>query len=386
MHKERFKYLNQKFLNNNISESELTEYFGMLEQHEDLFYESLDQLQDIDQGTGFNKEQVFQKIIQHEGFQDHAKTRRLVPYKWIAVACSIALVLGFIFYPEDNVREGLVHETPMVQQQTRTAGINNGKTAIQLADGTRLDINDIDKQEVSYHGVVLSKINGDLIRVQMDEQNIANPIAFHEFNTPKGTSYSLELPDGSTVQLNSGSSLKLKSDFNKQTREVSLSGEAYFDVAHNKNKPFKVKTKDYQIQVLGTQFNVKSYPQLTQTKTSLVNGSVEVNTAAKALKLVPGEQARAGKSIQLTKGKANFREDLAWRDGYFRFNNASIEDIMSDISTWYNITDIRYELNTDERFTGSIVRSRSLEEVLTAMEKIADLKFDMKEGRVIVRN
>ncbi len=358
----------------------------MLEQHEDLFYESLDQLQDIDQGTGFNKEQVFQKIIQHEGFQDHAKTRRLVPYKWIAVACSIALVLGFIFYPEDNVREGLVHETPMVQQQTRTAGINNGKPAIQLADGTRLDINDIDKQEVSYHGVVLSKINGDLIRVQMDEQNIANPIAFHEFNTPKGTSYSLELPDGSTVQLNSGSSLKLKSDFNKQTREVSLNGEAYFDVAHNKNKPFKVKTKDYQIQVLGTQFNVKSYPQLTQTKTSLVNGSVEVNTAAKALKLVPGEQARAGKSIQLTKGKANFREDLAWRDGYFRFNNASIEDIMSDISTWYNITDIRYELNTDERFTGSIVRSRSLEEVLKAMEKIADLKFDMKEGRVIVRN
>ncbi|GEM66793.1 iron dicitrate transporter FecR [Sphingobacterium mizutaii NBRC 14946 = DSM 11724] len=386
MHKERFKYLNQKFLNNNISESELTEYFDMLEQHEDLFYESLDQLQDIDQGTGFNKEQVFQKIIQHEGFLDHAKTRRLGPYKWIAVACSIALVLGFIFYPEDNAREGLVHETPMVQQQTRTAGINNGKTAIQLADGTRLDINDIDKQEVSYHGVVLSKINGDLIRVQMDEQNIANPIAFHEFNTPKGTSYSLELPDGSTVQLNSGSSLKLKSDFNKQTREVSLSGEAYFDVAHNKNKPFKVKTKDYQIQVLGTQFNVKSYPQLTQTKTSLVNGSVEVNTAAKALKLVPGEQARAGKSIQLTKGKANFREDLAWRDGYFRFNNASIEDIMSDISTWYNITDIRYELNTDERFTGSIVRSRSLEEVLTAMEKIADLKFDMKEGRVIVRN
>lgn len=386
MHKERFKYLNQKFLNNNISESELTEYFNLLEQHEDLFYESLDQLPDIDHETEFNNEQVFQKIIQHEEFQDHAKSKRLVPYKWIAVACSIALVLGFIFYPRDNEKEELVLETPTVQQEARIASINNSNTAIQLADGTRLDINDIDKQEVSYHGVVLSKINKDLIRVRMDEVHISDPIAFHEFNTPKGTSYSLELPDGSTVQLNSGSSLKLKSDFNKQTREVNLSGEAYFDVAHNKNKPFKVQTKDYQIQVLGTQFNVKSYPQLTQTKTSLVKGSVEVNTAAKALKLVPGEQAKAGKSIQLSKGKANFREDLAWRDGYFRFSNASIKDIMSDISTWYNITDIRYELNTDERFTGSIVRSRSLKEVLTAMEKIANLKFDMKEGRVIVRN
>ncbi|MGV6943496.1 FecR family protein [Sphingobacterium kyonggiense] len=386
MHKERFKYLNQKFLNNNISESELTEYFNLLEQHEDLFYESLDQLPDIDQETEFNNEQVFQKIIQHEEFQDHAKTKRLIPYKWIAVACSIALVLGFIFYPQDNAKEELVHETPTAQQETSAASTNSHNTAIQLADGTRLDIKDIDKQEVSYHGVVLSKINKDLIRVRMDEQHISDPIAFHEFNTPKGTSYSLELPDGSTVQLNSGSSLKLKSDFNRQSREVNLSGEAYFDIAHNKNKPFKVQTKDYQIQVLGTQFNVKSYPQLTQTKTSLVKGSVEVNTAAKALQLVPGEQAKAGKSIQLSKGKANFREDLAWRDGYFRFNNASIKDIMSDISTWYNITDIRYELNTDERFTGSIVRSRSLKEVLTAMEKIANLKFDMKEGRVIVRN
>lgn len=386
MHKERFKYLNQKFLNNNISESELTEYFNLLEQHEDLFYESLDQLPNIDQDAEFDNEQVFQKIIQHEEFQDHAKTKRLIPYKWIAVACSIAFVLGFIFYPKDKAKEELVHETPTVQQESTKFSINSTNTAIQLADGTRLDINDIDKQEVSYHGVVLSKINKDLIRVQMDEQHIADPIAFHEFNTPKGTSYSLELPDGSTVQLNSGSSLKLKSDFNKKSREVNLSGEAYFDVAHNKNKPFKVQTKDYQIQVLGTQFNVKSYPQLTQTKTSLVKGSVEVNTAAKALKLVPGEQAKAGKSIQLSKGKANFREDLAWRDGYFRFNNASIKDIMSDISTWYNITDIRYELNTDERFTGSIVRSRSLKEVLTAMEKIANLKFDMKEGRVIVRN
>ena len=386
MHKERFKYLNQKFLNNNISESELTEYFNLLEQHEDLFYESLDQLPDIDQETVFNNEQVFQKIIQHEEFQDHAKTKRLVPYKWIAVACSIALVLGFIFYPKDKAKDELVLEAPVVQQEITKPSINSTNTAIQLADGTRLDINDIDKQEVSYHGVVLSKINKDLIRVRMDEQHIADPIAFHEFNTPKGTSYSLELPDGSTVQLNSGSSLKLKSDFNKQSREVNLSGEAYFDVAHNKNKPFKVQTKDYQIQVLGTQFNVKSYPQLAQTKTSLVKGSVEVNTAAKALKLIPGEQAKAGKSIQLSKGKANFREDLAWRDGYFRFNNASIKDIMSDISTWYNISDIRYELNTDERFTGSIVRSRSLKEVLTAMEKIANLKFDMKEGRVIVRN
>jgi len=386
VHKERFKYLNQKFLNNNISESELTEYINLLEQHEDLFYESLDQLPDIDQETVFNNEQVFQKIIQHEEFQDHAKTKRLVPYKWIAVACSIALVLGFIFYPKDKAKDELVLEAPVVQQEITKPSINSTNTAIQLADGTRLDINDIDKQEVSYHGVVLSKINKDLIRVRMDEQHIADPIAFHEFNTPKGTSYSLELPDGSTVQLNSGSSLKLKSDFNKQSREVNLSGEAYFDVAHNKNKPFKVQTKDYQIQVLGTQFNVKSYPQLAQTKTSLVKGSVEVNTAAKALKLIPGEQAKAGKSIQLSKGKANFREDLAWRDGYFRFNNASIKDIMSDISTWYNISDIRYELNTDERFTGSIVRSRSLKEVLTAMEKIANLKFDMKEGRVIVRN
>src|SRR5690606_29155012 len=179
------------------------------------------------------------------------------------------------------------------------------------------------------------------------------------------------LPDGTKVFLNSGSIFKISSDFNEQNRKSELSGEAFFEVAHNPQKPFLVKTKDYQVKVLGTQFNVKSYPTSKESRTSLLKGSVQVNSAESNMMLKPGQQAIGQSGNELKMAKANFREVLAWREGYFRFQNASVRDIMNDILNWYDIKDVIYEFNSDEHFTGSIKRSRGLKDVLQSMEKIS---------------
>nr|WP_305121188.1 FecR family protein [Pedobacter xinjiangensis] len=224
-----------------------------------------------------------------------------------------------------------------------------------------------------------------MYKITLDPKSQDFKLPYHEFTTGKGISYSLLLPDGSKVDLNSGTILRLDPSFNVSNRDCELTGEAYFDVKRNESMAFRVKTRDYDVKVLGTQFNIKSYPHNNYSQTALVKGNVHVTREQRQINLLPGDQVRAEAGVLQNKSKANFREVLAWKEGYFRFTDANIKDIMGDIVTWYAISDIEYQYNSNESFTGSIVRTRSLEEVLASIEKISNLRFEIKEGRVIVR-
>jgi len=385
VHKNRFEELNQKFLNNLISKDELQEFLNLLEENEDAFYDSLNGMETLDKEE-FNQQGVFQNILNHEEFPVVPKPKRL-NYSWLSLAAALLIISGFVFYTwnsNNNIPIDKITAKQVAKVENKTEP-SIDKSAILLADGTHLDLEDIAAQSLNYDGVELSKISDDVIRVAFNKSLNHSTKEFHEFRTPKGTSYNLQLPDGTKVYLNSGSVFKLSADFNGNSRISELIGEAFFDVAHNPQKPFLVQTKDYTVKVLGTQFNLKSYPKSTDTKTSLLKGSVQVNDSYTDLLLVPGEQANGRAGKQLKKSKANFREVLAWREGYFRFSNASVREIMDDIVNWYDIQEVVYENNDQEYFTGSIVRSRSLQDVLKGIEKISNLKFVITEGRVIVR-
>ncbi len=319
--------------------------------------------------------------------QNPPKTKRL-HYKWISIAATLLIASGIVYYLYTQKDKSLNNkDVPVLANVKSKASPQplHENAAILLADGTEVALEDVSEKGMEHDGVELSKTADDMIKVSFSRSLAHANKSFHEFRTAKGTSYNLQLPDGTKVFLNSGSVFKISAEFNEENRNSELSGEAFFEVAHNPEKPFLVKTKDYQVKVLGTQFNVKSYPTAKQSKTSLLKGSVQVNSSNAVLMLKPGEQAngRAGNGIE--KVKANFREVLAWRDGYFRFQNASVREIMNDIMNWYNIQDVVYEFNSEEHFTGSIVRSRSLQDVLHGMEKISNLKFEVREGRVFVR-
>ena len=385
MHKNRFEELNRKFLNNHISEEELQEYLQLLEENEELFYDTLDTVDPLPNQGEFDQQQVFQDLLNQINLTSSPKTKGL-NYTWISIAATLLLVTGIASYiwrnPDKSLENINLTVIPAFENKEQ---LSIDPAAIVLANGTQLSLEDVAQEGMEHDGVTLSKTGNDMIKVAISKSLAHRQKAFHEFRTTKGTSHNLQLPDGTKVFLNSGSIFKISSDFNEQNRKSELSGEAFFEVAHNPQKPFLVKTKDYQVKVLGTQFNVKSYPTSKESRTSLLKGSVQVNSPETNMMLKPGQQAIGQSGNELKMAKANFREVLAWREGYFRFQNASVRDIMNDILNWYDIKDVIYEFNSDEHFTGSIKRSRSLKDVLQSMEKISNLKFEIREGRVFVR-
>ena len=186
--------------------------------------------------------------------------------------------------------------------------------------------------------------------------------------------------------MNSGSSLTYPRAFAGKERKVKLSGEGYFDVAHNTEKPFYVETANGPlIRVLGTAFNVSAYGEDRATTTTLVRGMVRLESKYQKIVLKPSEQVIAnGNDAEMHKKRVQVDDFTSWKDGYFNFNEQSIQDILSKVRRWYNIEDIDYTYLPDETFTGTFKRTKSLKSLLEKLEKISNVKFQIKERRVVV--
>jgi len=201
-------------------------------------------------------------------------------------------------------------------------------------------------------------------------------------STPRGGTYQITLQDGTKVWLNAASSLKFPSTFgNLPVREVELNGEAYFEVAKNKIHPFIVISRGQEVKVLGTHFNITSYEDEPSVKTTLLEGSVKVNDAT----LKPNQQAVLSND-HITVQQANTEEIMAWKNGYFRFNDEKIESIMKKIARWYNI-EVQFKGKvTDEEFKGTISRNKNISEVLELLESTKTVHFKVEGRRVTVMN
>jgi ferric-dicitrate binding protein FerR (iron transport regulator) len=192
--------------------------------------------------------------------------------------------------------------------------------------------------------------------------------------TPKGGQYKLALSDGTIVWLNAASSITYPTSFPGKSRVVSITGEAYFEVAKNASKPFTVKTYKDEITVKGTSFNVNSYPDEPGIKTSLLEGLVEINQAL----LKPGNAYISGKII-----KADLGKELAWKNGVFNFHHVKLADAMRQIARWYNV-DVRYEGNVGEiELGGEIGRNLTLKQLLNGLQD-KDIHFSLEDRLLTV--
>ncbi|MDB5010807.1 MAG: anti-FecI sigma factor, FecR, partial [Mucilaginibacter sp.] len=168
-------------------------------------------------------------------------------------------------------------------------------------------------------------------------------------------------------------------------RKIELTGEAYFEVAKNKEKPFKVKFNDQEVEVLGTHFDIKAYSDDPDTKTTLLEGSVKISRNNIKQILAPGQQAVSDAS---SKGfniqKANIQEVMAWKNGYFMFNSLSIQSIMKQASRWYDV-DVVYQGNmTDKEYGGRISKYKNISELLKNLELTGTIHFKIEGRRVTV--
>jgi transmembrane sensor len=263
-------------------------------------------------------------------------------------------------------------------------GIN--KATLTLANGSKISLNDASTGEVAQQeGIhIIKKGEGQLIYdVSLPSANNNIKILFNTITTPRGGKYQVNLPDGSKVWLNAASSLTYPTVFTGKERKVTLTGEAYFEIAHNKLLPFKVETRNQIVQVYGTHFNINSYDNEPVTKTTLLEGSVQVvpNGAGAAQFLNPGQEASLKNNGALTIAQADTLEAISWKNGDFLFNDASLVDIMRQLERWYDV-DVDYGNIPQTRYNGLISRSVKLSEVLQMLELTSRVKFKIEASAI----
>lgn len=200
---------------------------------------------------------------------------------------------------------------------------------------------------------------------------------------PAGQMSKVELPDGSTVQLNSGSTLLYSANYNSGERTVSLEGEAFFDVAKDQSHPFVVQTKVLDFKVYGTSFNIQAYSEDDETNATLVEGSIGVSmkNGKELTKLSPGDNARyINNSKVLDVEKVNLDLYTSWKDGLITFKNESLKDIALKIERWYNVEIIiQNEKLANEKYMGTIMRSKPVDQILEVFRLTSTLKYRIEQ-------
>lgn len=327
---------------------------------------------------------VSQRLAElHEAFAFvHApavKKIRLWPRIAVAASIALAVITGGYFYVN---RLGDNRSLQMAQNDIAPG--KNGAT-LTLASGKRILISDALAGNIaSEAGVRIAKTSSGEIIYEVTGDN-AGERAYNTLSTSRGQQSQVRLPDGSVVFLNAESSLRYPTSFAKQqTREVALTGEGYFEVAKDKSRPFKVSSGGQLVEVLGTHFNVNSYGDAGKIKTTLVEGSVQVSGALALAKLVPGEQASfAGGKIWVE--KADIEEAVAWKNGYFMFNEESLGQIMQVVARWYNI-EVEYQDASLKAlaFWGSVSRFVKVGRMLRILESTGKVRFEVQGNKIIV--
>lgn len=295
----------------------------------------------------------------------------------IVLIVSVALYFGSQFRKDGNV---------IAQQHKIVPGGNNA--TLTLANGTKIDLNNAHNGMLAQQsGVKISKTtNGQLIYTISDQSGDVTdgkPM-FNTIETPNGGQYQLILPDGTKVWLNAASSLKYPVSFNGNDRSVELIGEGYFEVAKRIAQRFSVLTSRGTVEVLGTHFNVNAYHDEPLNRIALLEGSVRVSLGDESKVMKPGQQSLvSNKSIRLINDADN-ESAIAWKDGYFKFDDENIETIMRKISRWYNV-DIQYEKGIPEYgFGGKVSRFNDVSEVLKVLELTGAIHFKTEGRRITV--
>jgi transmembrane sensor len=301
----------------------------------------------------------------------------------LSAAAVLLITFGAAIYlysdgPKQQV--GSAIRMPIVQNDVRPGG---NKAILVLSNGQEIILDTAKNGQLTIsNGVKISKMADGRLLYSVNAENSSPEISFNTIKTPKGGQYQVLLPDGTNVWINAGSSLRFPTQFAGNQRRVELQGEAYFEVAKNKLKPFKVVSNGQEIEVLGTHFNVNAYANENGTKTTLFEGAVKLNSDnGKSTMLIPGEEAILTDQFAVTPAKGE--EAMAWKNGMFQFENASINQIMRQIERWYDV-DVTFEGQpTKDLFRGKVQRKANLSEVLRILE-LSGIKFDVKGRKITV--
>jgi len=401
MNTDKLHDLLRQYFDDTISPSdysELLEYLKTADQ--DVIEQVIDEeMLSLDSGAIFSKKQsenVLNRIKSDPRFRTAAtgqeevyqpKVIKFYQRAWFRVAaavlvfCTAGLLMIRHRKVQDNTNKTAVNHVsaPIVPGgQKATLTMSNGKVIVlaNAANGilANTGVSKIVKQR-----------QGQIVYDAKGNNTASNEVGYNTLTTPRGGEYQVVLPDGSKVWLNAASSITYPVQFTGNERRVKLTGEAYFEVARNKEKPFYVTMSDAEVRVLGTHFNISAYSDDDAITTTLLEGSVQVTKNHSVSLLKPGQQAVVNhRSDDIAVSEANIEDAMAWKNGYFIFNDDNITGIMKKVSRWYDV-DVYYAADlSDQKFGGSYHRSKSIDELLQYLEMIGKVHFKVQERRITV--
>lgn len=301
--------------------------------------------------------------------------RRTIPmYKWWAAAAAIVLLLsagGYLYYKQEA-------RLPQVSQTIIAPGHQGA--ILTLANGGQVQLDTIQNGVIALQGGVTAKIvNGTLHYEGQPTGTLYNKMA-----TPKGRVFQLTLPDGTAIWLNSASSVRYPIAFTGKERKVEITGEAYFEVAPDPEKPFLVVVSNKTtVKVLGTHFNVNAYDNEQEITTTLLQGAIQVNKMI----LKPGQQAILDKDNDLRLLQAaDMNKVMAWKNGLFDFEGATLQEVMRQLERWYDIDVVFEGPIPDIQFGGKMTRGIPLNDVLEILKGFegADFTFHMEGNKKLI--
>ena len=379
MKTQQAKELLEKYLDENASPKEKHLLDAIIE--EQLLSNSWDIAEGEKQALGVKLKERIDKQLFHK-HQAASEAKRKVKFSWIrmwqvSAAAIIVLALAGLYLVKTRNELSEVRFANDVKP--------GGNLAIlTLSDGRKINLGTSKNGEVAnLDGIIVRKASNGLLVFSVQNTNqTEHANKQNTIETPLGGQYQINLPDGTQVWLNAGTTLSFPSQFSKLKRIVALNGEAYFEVAKDKMHPFIVNSGVQEVEVLGTHFNINSYSNEPVIKTTLLEGSIKVSNAVEKKIIVPGEQAILN-SKHLDVKSINPASSVDWKNGEFRFKDEKLNSILRKLSRWYGV---EFVLEGDVEhlpaFSGSVSRFDQISVVLKMLEETGNIKFYIN-GKVI---
>jgi ferric-dicitrate binding protein FerR (iron transport regulator) len=361
----RIVYLLQQYLDKRITKEELVELNSLLE----------------DESTEESMQQAMESILRAEvaAVEPRGRVYSMRRVVWVAAAVLLLAVAGLWL-----MHSGGKKKEPAVVAVAHDAAPGSNKALLTLGNGDTIHLDEARAGLVGQQGKtrLIKSVDAQLrYEGAGDEDNIQ----YNLLVTPRGGQYKLVLPDGTKVWLNAATALRYPTAFMGKDRVVELDGEAYFEVATDAARPFRVDVKNGgRVDVLGTHFNIMSYADEPVARTTLLEGAVRVSKGDKNAVMRPGQQARVGKDGSLVVVSADVDEAMAWKNGLFKFEEADIEQVMRQLSRWYDLQVVYTQGVPKDRFQGEMYRDVNLSKIVKILEA-SGVHFRIEGKKLLVQ-
>lgn len=395
----RLQYLLERWADDRFTEAERRELIDMLQSASTeqeiipVLEDMWEKIQDEDLFSEAQQQTMIKNILdrypgrefpvdKETGKGMHVGHRNLFIRKWSwAVASSVALIIGVGIYYLYHKKQA---EAPTGIVQSITNG-QQGESSVllTLSDGSQVLLDTVKNGRITLQGGTVAKVTNGVF----EYERTGSEVQYNTISTPKGKQFQLRLSDGTSVWLNAESSIKYPVVFTGKERLISVTGEAYLEVAQNPSIPFRVEVSGgTSVEVLGTSFNVNAYNNEQSVRTTLLAGAIRVAMKGAAYKLLkPGQQALTtseNRPVQVL-DDVNAVSVVAWKNGVFDFDDVPLEEAMRQLARWYDIEVIYQQTIPKVQLGGTIKRSLPFTDVLVFLSNVG-LHYKLEGNRTLI--